>query len=517
MKASLAISRLESSTTKDTSAIRGDYYLLTVALLLIIVLIPIAVTPVPPLVDYPNHLARFHIIAELNHDTVLSRFYALDWRILPNLAGDLIVPPLGRLVGIEAAGRLFLAATVFLLATGPAVIAYVLTGSYQLLPLTAFLFVYNTQFLWGFANFEFSIGLALWAFAAMLALRRRSLTVSVIAAAALSLATFVSHLYGCAVFLVLLGSWHLNEAVLRRNEPDARGHLLRGAAILAAAAAVPATLMLFSPTGDQIGATRFNTITNKLIGLIDAVHGYVLRLDLVALLLFLGAILYGLRRGTLRLIPGMAVAVAALLLLYLALPEELLGSFNADRRIIPVVFLLASCSFAGGFPRGRTTLLLGLALAGVFLVRVGVVTEAWARAQPVYAEYLAAFEQLSPGSRLATIAPVESALRRPPLLHIGSYAVTWRDAFANGLFADPSSQPLRLVHRPRDLLQGVPDQETDNPWPSLDLCELDFVLLVEPEHVALERPPGILRITKGGSFELFRVEPLAAGCPQRLN
>ena len=89
MQAGPAISWLENGTAAGVSAVRGNYYILAVALLLVVVLIPIAITPVPPLVDYPNHLARFHIIAELGHDTPLARFYALDWRILPNLAGDL--------------------------------------------------------------------------------------------------------------------------------------------------------------------------------------------------------------------------------------------------------------------------------------------------------------------------------------------------------------------------------------------------------------------------------------------
>ena len=123
----------------------------------------------------------------------------------------------------------------------------------------------------------------------------------------------------------------------------------------------------------------------------------------------------------------------------------------------------------------------------------------------------------SRGSRLATIVPVQAALWQPPLLHIGSYAVTRRDAFSNGLFAQPGSQPLALRYRPHDLRRDARGQDAENPAARLDLCEYDFVLLVESGPVPPERPAGIRRIASGASFELFRVEPVAAGCPQWLN
>ena len=42
-----------------------------------------------------------------------------------------------------------------------------------LLPFAAFLFLYNRHFLWGFLNYLFSVGLALWMLAAHIHLRQR--------------------------------------------------------------------------------------------------------------------------------------------------------------------------------------------------------------------------------------------------------------------------------------------------------------------------------------------------------
>ena len=60
--------------------------------LAVITSIPILVYPWPPLSDYMNHLARMHVIAAINTDPDLSRFYEVHWQIIPNLMMDLVVP-----------------------------------------------------------------------------------------------------------------------------------------------------------------------------------------------------------------------------------------------------------------------------------------------------------------------------------------------------------------------------------------------------------------------------------------
>ena len=61
--------------------------------LLAVASVPIFSTVLPPLVDYPNHLARMHLLAEGG-----NRYFAAHWAPLPNLAADLVIPPLTRLM-----------------------------------------------------------------------------------------------------------------------------------------------------------------------------------------------------------------------------------------------------------------------------------------------------------------------------------------------------------------------------------------------------------------------------------
>src|SRR5215469_2642596 len=71
--------------------------------LALVAIIPILTHQLPPLEDYVNHLARMHVIATRGHDANLSRFYEIDWQIVPNLMMDLIVPVLARVMSVYAA------------------------------------------------------------------------------------------------------------------------------------------------------------------------------------------------------------------------------------------------------------------------------------------------------------------------------------------------------------------------------------------------------------------------------
>ena len=72
-------------------------------------LAPIWSVAFPPLLDYPNHLARSFVLAHLNDPAfTFSRFYRADWGAYPYLGMDASLAVLGRLFPIETAGRVFL-------------------------------------------------------------------------------------------------------------------------------------------------------------------------------------------------------------------------------------------------------------------------------------------------------------------------------------------------------------------------------------------------------------------------
>src|SRR5229473_4925489 len=72
-------------------------------------LAPIWIAAFPPLLDYPNHLARAFVLAHLNDPHFAFRqFYRADWGAYPYLGMDASLAVLGRLFPIGTAGRVYL-------------------------------------------------------------------------------------------------------------------------------------------------------------------------------------------------------------------------------------------------------------------------------------------------------------------------------------------------------------------------------------------------------------------------
>src|SRR5882757_6290638 len=80
---------------------------------------PIWIAIFPPLLDYPNHLARSFVLAHLHDPTLtFSNFYRADWGAYPYLGMDASLAVLGRFFPIETAGRLFLSLCALALRCG---------------------------------------------------------------------------------------------------------------------------------------------------------------------------------------------------------------------------------------------------------------------------------------------------------------------------------------------------------------------------------------------------------------
>ncbi len=68
------------------------------AALFLLSLLPLTLSGVLPLVDYPNHLARMAILARLPQAPPPHPYYARAWGPIPDLARALLVPPQLRLM-----------------------------------------------------------------------------------------------------------------------------------------------------------------------------------------------------------------------------------------------------------------------------------------------------------------------------------------------------------------------------------------------------------------------------------
>jgi len=181
---------------------------LAFALLFAVALAPTVMVDIPAMVDYPNHLARMHLLATAGTPDQ-SPYYHVKWALYPNLAMDLIVPPLGRLVGIEAATRWFLLLSQILVVTGAIAIEWAVKGRHRIAGFEALLALYGLPFAMGFVNFEFGLGVALWGGAAWLVLKDAAWTVRLAAHALFVALIFTAHLFALGVYGLTIGCCEL--------------------------------------------------------------------------------------------------------------------------------------------------------------------------------------------------------------------------------------------------------------------------------------------------------------------
>src|SRR6267154_3765163 len=418
-------------------------------LLMMLVSVPLFSTALPPLFDYPNHLARMHLLAEGG-----NAFYAVRWGPLPNLAQDLIVPPLARLMPLEIASKLFLAMIFGAIAGGTIWLNRVVTGVWRFWPLLAFLLLYNRIFLWGFVNYLFGIGVALGGTALWLALEPRGWWIRVLVSSLAALACYFSHIAAFGFYALVIFGVEAAPAFteLRLGDWPALG---RRTAIAGPQWLIPASLFLGSWQDTARGPISYAGFSRKADLLFGVFDNYNRAFDISCFALFLGLIGWLALTGRLRIAPRLGWAAGVGFAVYLLLPSQMYGGSAADHRLPAALFLLMIASCAPHFPSRRAAVAIGVAAALVLVLRLAMIELVWHRADRVYSADLAGIDMLPRGAKLAVAHPAGAVNFVPvPEVHLAVLAVARREAFVPTLFANKRQQPIALKP-PYDVLADV--------------------------------------------------------------
>jgi hypothetical protein len=231
-----------------------------------IVLYPIASVAIPGLTDYPNHLARMHVLAAIDASTDLRRYYEVHWTPTPYLAMDAVVPFIARVMPIYDAGRVFIGLCLLLSVAGTAALHYAVHRRASLFPLIAFLFSYNYVLSLGFLNYLFSVGLCLLLLAAWVATADWPRWRRAAAFAVPALILYFSHAYGFAADCLAVAGFEFGRAWRAGFHPI---QTVAADWIAAAAQAVPAVVFFFTAdlsrafAGAALASTTTATLTRK--------------------------------------------------------------------------------------------------------------------------------------------------------------------------------------------------------------------------------------------------------------
>lgn len=480
--------------------------------LLVLASLPLWPGEMLPLLDYPNHLARMYLLAHLAEQPGLQQFYEVVWRPLPNLAMDAVVPWLARLVPLALAGKLFVLATFFLIAGGVAVLQRCLFGVWSVWSCLAFLLLYNRLLLWGFLGYLFGAGLALWAFAAWIALNRRGSATRVVLGCLAALLLYFAHLMALGLYgVVVLG---FEAGLLLRHRPPLTA-ALRALAVAGIPFLPPLALMVLG-SGAAEGSVLFAQPGRKLDLIFSVFDDYNRPFDVACFLLALGGLGLCFARRWVSLAPAMAAPLVLLGLVYLAMPSQLFTAQGADRRVPLMLFLLLIAGSSWSVPRPRLarSVLAGALL--LFLLRLAVVAASWQSSGRIYATLLAGLDAVPPGSRIAVAFPEGAVnVEKTPLAHLAVIAIARRQAFVPTLFAYPTQQPVAIRPDYRHLADRLPP---DLLWGAfvtaaapLDadaraaLGEYDYIVFTDRFPFVLAGRSGLAPQFATPRFQLYRV------------
>ena len=340
------------------------------AVMAVIVLYPILVVQVPGLGDYLNHLARMHVLADINHSESLSAHYEVHWQPIPYLAMDATFVVLNQVATIYNAGRIFVGICILLPVVGVVALHFAVHRRLSLVPLTAFLFCYNYLLSWGFLNYLAALGFAIILFAGWVGSSKWPRWPRAVLFTILALALYLSHLFAFGAYCLSVGGFELGRAWRNGFRP------WRGVALdwlAAGIQAVPAVVLALSLHVESpfVGPLRtsYGDLSTKLLALQSPALFFGGRADLVACVFAMLVLVVGLVTRRLRLAPSVWPAALAVGTVALCMPNWLFSIFGLDFRLpLLVVMLLIGATST----TTRMSPILAGAVLGGFLVLTAI-------------------------------------------------------------------------------------------------------------------------------------------------
>src|SRR5690349_11052629 len=170
---------------------------LCLVLVVLATMVPLIYPPIPPLVDLFGHMGRYRVELDLAHSPWLQAYYDYHWAAIGNLGVDILVIPLGKLLGLEWAVKAIVMAIPPLTAAGFLWVSREVHGRIVPSVFFALPFIYGYPFLFGFVNFTLSVALAFLAFGLWLRLGRLERTaLRTWLFGPIAMAVFFCHTYG---------------------------------------------------------------------------------------------------------------------------------------------------------------------------------------------------------------------------------------------------------------------------------------------------------------------------------
>lgn len=404
-------------------------------LLTVVACLPVILTPHIPLADYPNHLARVQIWDNYLQG-VKTPYLEPVFALQPNMALDLIVLSLTQFMNIKTAGKIFIILTIISTIWGPIILSKRINSKLSALNALPIFFVYNRLFFWGFLGYLFSLGTAIGASSLWFNSTNKEPNFKIfLARSAASTVVLACHLYAFGVLSILAVCF----SVLNLSKD--RKFSLKNFLFAVLPLTIPLPLFaIASPAFSSTHAVEWGAFVNRLIPFVGVFIGQTPWIDVAtgfATILFIAWVI-ATKRGT---VPNWGIVLlAGMIGLQLMMPDKILSSYGADKRL-PIAIALIATALVRPVPTQswfKFRLFLGL-IGIIFLTRLYYIDQNWKAFTPIYLEHKQAYENIPKNSRIISIVGTHNPYGLPPipLTEHAGYAVIDRNVFWPGIFAYP--------------------------------------------------------------------------------
>jgi hypothetical protein len=428
--------RPKSKTFEPTLFHSKNLLIVVFVLFALLAIIPLWIVKYPPLIDYPNHLARAFILHHLHDPNYLfGEFYAPDWGPNPYYLADFLVQVFQQFAGIYTAGRLLLTLCILGLPLSVAFFLHRANPGSEYLALWAFAVTYNPNFLMGFMSFELSIALCFIVVGVWLDYMRTGREKYWVLSLVLATLLFLTHLGGFAIAgIALMVYTALTSGFGRR--------LVRAGLIFVPGAAFFLYDRVHGWAGRGLDYSKWS-IDLKLKGMVVPFKEYsrlVEYFTIAAVILSIGYFLR--RRRSLRVqYVWMAVVVAIVAVHWLA-PDAYGDLGFVDYRFCIFAFLF---SLAIPVFRGSRALVVALASA-VFLLHVGEAGRYFISEQKHLTSLASEFRYIPRNAMVLAYTSRGAGVpwEKQDDLHFWGYGVIDRGWITPSVFHQSGVQPLLL-------------------------------------------------------------------------
>ena len=485
-------------------------------------MLPLLYPPVPPLVDLLGHMGRYRVELDLAHSPWLQQYFDYHWAAIGNLGVDLLIIPVGKLIGLEPAVKLIVLLIPPLTAIGMMWVAREVHGRIPPTVFFALPFIYGFPFLFGFVNFTLSVALAFLAFGLWLRLGRLDRTaLREWLFVPISLVVFFCHTYGWG----LLGLMCFSADAVRLHDRG-RSWFRAGfeAALHTSVMALPLIIMLVWRTETHGGETSaWFQWKNKWHWIYMAFRDRWEDFDIGSLAPPALVFLYALVSRKLTLSRNLAFSALVLAAAFAMLPRIIFGSAYADMRLVPYLMavVLLAIRFRGA-PDRRTAQVLAVLGLVFFGTRTAANTVSLAMAADDQSAKMKAIDFMPRGARVVSLVGMTCNEYWPMLRngHLGAMVIVRRDGFANdqwviegvnlldlkytkaGYFAADPSQLVRPNHC-LDPLHRMIDQSLS----TLPRDDFDYVWLIDPPAYNPDTVADMKLVWRGPGSMLYKTRP----------